>query len=171
MDSLNKFQRLALCNQYKIMKALEIDADQIHEGHYDHRIEILEKGYTYHYDTIFSGLEDEVSFEKHKEVIDILQMFRSFDNSIHEFGEENLDAAGVDVRKLRLRGFDHQKHRLYIAEYEAQGEKWEELQDLVGDNHNPIPEMEYEEMLKKINKKQHKYNHTIEDLLEYAPKK
>ncbi len=169
MESLTEYQRLILINQLTILKHLEEEKGLNPPGHYDERIEILEKGYVHQYDILTGFLHPEVSQERYAEVVEILSMFRAFDTAIHRIGETALKNAGIDIERLRLKGFDGHGHMLYIAEHEIKDGKWSELRDLVFDSHTGYTDLLYEKMVKKfIARGNERYSPTIDDLLDYA---
>ncbi len=169
MESLTEYQRLILINQLTILKHLEEEKGINPAGHYEERIEILENGYVHQYGMLTGFLHTEVPKETYAEVVNILSMFRTFDNAIHTFGEQELINSGIDVEKLRLKGFDGQGHRLSIAQHEMGDGKWTELKDLVTDNHSNYPEVLYEKMVKKFMARGTKrHDPTIDDLKDYT---
>ena len=81
---LTKKERLILYNQYEILKKLDPDGEE----NYKIDQEILINGFKANYDDLASGFMDETSVEVSEFVIDVLQMYRTLNNSYRELNEE-----------------------------------------------------------------------------------
>ncbi len=95
---LTKTERLILINQYRMLSV--ICPDEKKDS--DIAIDILANGYKHNYDSLVDFLSDDMPEEISKEVIDILQMFRSLNNSYHELN----DKSGIDKGNVIFQGFD-----------------------------------------------------------------
>lgn len=104
---LTKTERLILLNQYRIL--LEVCPDEKKDS--DIAIDILSNGYKYDYDSLVDFLSDDVPEEISKEVIDILQMYRSLNNSYSELKEKN----EIDKDDVMFQGFDGNEETEHYA--------------------------------------------------------
>lgn len=104
-NSLSVTERLSLSNQFRILATLNDEDD-----HYLVKAEILENGYSGLYNDVFHSIDDETAPGLTKEVHDILTMYRNINIAIKRLEPE--DAAGLDLDKIRFKGFDgnHDPH-------------------------------------------------------------
>lgn len=73
---LSKKDRLLLINQYRILASLEKDE----ASHYNELIQILENGYSIFYSMIDTMIDEGMSEEKSKFVLDILDLYRAIED-------------------------------------------------------------------------------------------
>lgn len=104
---MTNIERITLINQFEILKNLSPEES----NYYEEKIEILEGGYKFHYDEIFSCLSPELSSEDSRFVLDILNMYRDVNFSKREFNERELEE--ISDIETQYKGFD------YNDEYEA----------------------------------------------------
>ena len=97
---LTKKERLILYNQYEILKKL----DPHGEENYKIDQEILINGFKANYDDLASGFMDETSVEVSEFVIDVLQMYRTLNNSYRELNEEEKNE--INLYDISFKGFD-----------------------------------------------------------------
>lgn len=100
-------ERLTLVNQFEILKCLKPEESR----YYEKKIEILEEGYTYHYDEIFGNLSPEMSKEDSRFVLDLLNMYRDINFSKSNYTKAQLSE--IKDLSTQYRGFD------YNDDYEA----------------------------------------------------
>jgi uncharacterized protein YfbU (UPF0304 family) len=94
---ITDIERLSLINQFLILEKLNPEEAEYYEKN---RI-ALEQGYKAHYKTIFEHLWDEMPEEKTKEVLDILEMYRSITWSYID-----LNKGKKSDPKYAFKGFD-----------------------------------------------------------------
>jgi hypothetical protein len=97
---LSPVERLILANQYKILVAI---SDQ-NVSTYQNNAEILRRGYTGLYHTIFENISEEVPEQAFTETMDIFDMFRGIEDSIGALNPEQ--QAQLNQTRLRFEGFD-----------------------------------------------------------------
>jgi len=170
MSKLTKVERLILLNQYEILSKLSPDSD-----YYEANIEILSSGYEYEYSSLFGAISEEpVSEEVCAETIEILNMFRFFDNAMHRLKEEEKEELGDAIKKLKFQGFDanNDKHYYYTKfMIEKQG-KWDELHNIYLNSHNSYTIILYRKMLKEFNRAEllGNFNIKLDDLKSFLAK-
>jgi uncharacterized protein YfbU (UPF0304 family) len=110
------------------------------------RARVLEAGYTLEYNMEFYGIQNELSPRDCARVMDILDMFRTIDDSIARLAEDGTPIGAEIAEDLRYRGFDHNRPleaqmAMYVR-YMVENERWEERRDFVlgresGNSHMP----------------------------------
>jgi len=95
---LTKVERLLIVNHLKILEKLYPEEAR----EYSKEREALEKGFTLQYRSVFDNLYEEMSEEACKEVLDILNMYRSITFSFKELPHSE----GIDEKDLKFEGFD-----------------------------------------------------------------
>ena len=100
---LSKKERLTLINQYKILEALYPEDATWYANHR----EILEKGYSLHYDDLLSEIYSETSKEQCREVLDILGMYSILTFSYNKLiSTGSLNEGEIDPYLIKFNGFD-----------------------------------------------------------------
>lgn len=97
---LNKKDRLALYNQYEILKYLNPEES---EG-YNVKQEILLNGYKYNYKSLVENFSDGVEEEISEFVVQVFAMYRMLKGSYKKLKEDEKNK--VDVDKLSFKGYD-----------------------------------------------------------------
>jgi uncharacterized protein len=96
---LNKFERLLLMNQYRILSLL----DQSNADHYDKLRDELENGYVASYqDDLFAGILDGLSVEQSAFVVEVMSMYDALQRSYDAFD----DKSGIEEESTKFPGFD-----------------------------------------------------------------
>lgn len=143
-EILSKQQRLALANQYKIMKDLALLRKEEYESrHYEYLEEIFEHGYVQLYPRAMSNIHDEMPVEKSEEVLSILDMHRAL---LWSLGP---DASPEQLKKVKFLGFDGNNEPDYLSFAEffqnsPTSKKYAELQ-IFDSHHVTLPR--YQRML------------------------
>lgn len=106
-------------------------------AYYRQMVEVLESGYTLHYEELSSGLcDEEMTEEECKEVMDILDMFRVLKASY----ERLTDKTGISPGAVMFRGFDgnEEEKQYFYAKFliDDQG-KWAEFAGGELNTHTP----------------------------------
>lgn len=118
---MDKLKRFELINQLLILEKLyPEDAD----GYAENR-KALEYGFQLHYDWLTQNLNDGLSKEECREVLDILEMYRSI-----TFSWKRLNPAEDIPRRLRFEGFDGNNEpdlRNYVQYFVIELGRFEEL--------------------------------------------
>lgn len=165
---LTKTERLILLNQFRILKSLNPNEDN-----YDYALEVLEKGYEYHYKEIIqdSLLIEEFPFNSSQLVLDILYMFSSMRLAYNKLS----DKSNIVESKIRFPGFCSSSGgfeakclsyaRFYVNQ---QGGLFRELGNIENSDINRIPY--YREMLAEFEKSQNKFDLTKEDIIRIISK-
>lgn len=106
---LTKKDRLLLFNQLEILKHLNPDeADR-----YEVDQKIIANGYKYHYDELFEGFDDDLDIWVSEYVVDVLQMYRSLNNSYVDLSPE--EKSQIDIKSLKFKGFDGNEEGAYYS--------------------------------------------------------
>lgn len=106
---LSKKDRLLLFNQLEILKYLNPDeADR-----YKVEQKIIANGYRYHYDELVEGFDDDLDISVSEYVFDVLQMYRSLNNSYEALNTE--EKSEIDIKRLKFRGFDGNEEGAYYS--------------------------------------------------------
>ncbi len=96
---LNKFERLLLMNQYRILSLL----DQSKADHYNKLREALENGYVASYqDDLFAGIRDGLSVEQSAFVLEVMSMYDALQRSYDALD----DKQGIEEERTKFPGFD-----------------------------------------------------------------
>ena len=96
---LNKFERLLLMNQYRILSLL----DQSKADHYNKLREALENGYVASYQgDLFAGLLDGLSVEQCAFVLELLNMYDAIQRSYDALD----DKQGIEEERTKFPGFE-----------------------------------------------------------------
>jgi uncharacterized protein YfbU (UPF0304 family) len=96
---LNKFERLLLMNQYRILSLL----DQSNADHYDKLRDALENGYVTSYqDDLFAGIRDGLSVEQSAFVLEVMSMYDALQRSYDALD----DRQGIEEERTKFPGFD-----------------------------------------------------------------
>jgi uncharacterized protein YfbU (UPF0304 family) len=118
---LTRAERLILSNQYKLLILLDEDEDNV--ATYEKNIEVIESGFELEYDWIAGHIqEDVVSSDECRDVLEILDMFRTLDASYTALGAAN--RSGITPKDVRFAGFDgnHEDRLLaYVKHLNSQG--------------------------------------------------
>ena len=142
-ETLTKFQRQLLINQFAILEKLDTDNARL----YQKNQKILESGFALWYDEILP--DDEVSRERCDYVNDVLNMFRSLDRSFAAL----TDKSGIDEEEIWFGGFDgnNESDLLGFAEFIQSEGRFQE--SLKGDdlNSHSMTERHHNKMLSRFN--------------------
>ena len=96
---LNKFERLLLMNQYRILSLL----DQSNADHYDKLRDALENGYVASYqDDLFAGVLDGLSLEQSAFVVEVMSMYEALQRCYDALD----DKTGIEEERTKFPGFD-----------------------------------------------------------------
>jgi uncharacterized protein len=96
---LNKFERLLLMNQYRILSLL----DQSNADHYNKLRDALESGYVASYqDDLFAGMLDGLSVEQCAFVREVMNMYDALQRSYDALD----DKQGIEEERTKFPGFD-----------------------------------------------------------------
>ena len=96
---LNRFERLLLMNQYRILSLL----DQSKADHYDKLRDALEGGYVASYrDDLFAGMRDGLSAEQCAFVVEIMHMYDALQRSYDALD----DKQGIEEERTKFPGFE-----------------------------------------------------------------
>jgi uncharacterized protein len=96
---LNKFERLLLMNQYRILSQV----DQSNAGHYDKLRDALENGYVASYqDDLFAGMLDGLSVEQSAFVVEVMSMYDALQRCYDALD----DKTGIEEERTKFPGFD-----------------------------------------------------------------
>lgn len=95
---LTKIERLIIANQFKILEKLYPEE----AGYYSNERKAIENGYKFHYEEIIEHLNDEMSEDECREVIDILDMYRALTFSYAKLK----DKSGIEEDEIHFNGFD-----------------------------------------------------------------
>jgi uncharacterized protein YfbU (UPF0304 family) len=137
---LDKYQRLALFNQYEILK--QVDPDNRED--YERNQEIVSSGFEGAYSWLAEHIYDPVPAAVCEEVISILDMYRAFDNSQKSGGFSTTE------HWAQFQGFDgnggtgHYGFACFLLDKEG---KWEELHDRPRNSHSRSTLDKYRSML------------------------
>ena len=106
---LTKKDRLLLFNQLEILKHLNPDdADR-----YEVDQKIIVNGYKYHYNDLVEWFDDDLDVSVSEYVFDVLQMFRSLNNSYATLSPE--DKSQIDIDDIKYQGFDGNEEGSYYS--------------------------------------------------------
>lgn len=100
---LSKVERLILANQYQLLSMRK--NNYISKETAKNYSTILLQGYELLYDEIFSGMDDTVSSEECRFVLDVLTMYRDISNSYFNLLEENPNLS-LNKEDIAFKGFD-----------------------------------------------------------------
>ena len=96
---LNKFERLLLMNQYRILSLL----DQSNADHYNKLRDALENGYVASYrDDLFAGIRDGLSVEQCAFVVEVMNMYDALQRSYDALD----DKQGIEEERTKFPGFE-----------------------------------------------------------------
>jgi uncharacterized protein YfbU (UPF0304 family) len=96
---LNKFERLLLMNQYRILSLL----DQSNADHYNKLRDALENGYVASYrDDLFAGIRDGLSVEQCAFVLEVMNMYDALQRSYDALD----DKQGIEEERTKFPGFE-----------------------------------------------------------------
>lgn len=98
---LSKVERLILSNQFQILSKEE--NDYYSKETCENFSTILLEGYEILYDDIFTGMDEIVTSEKGRFVLDVLNMYRTISNSYLELSKKGTD---LTERDIAFKGFD-----------------------------------------------------------------
>ncbi|WP_394175591.1 YfbU family protein [Guptibacillus hwajinpoensis] len=159
---LTKFERLTLINQYKILEKLYPNEE---EAYQELRIP-LEEGFTYDYYKSFSFMESELSIEQCKEVLNILDMYRTLTFSYRDLE----DKSGIDMKDIKFHGFDgnnEPSQYVYAKHYLITLNRYQELKDGEYDDFNSHRGMlsKYRRMLTVFQSLSDRYNLNKEQII------
>lgn len=98
---ISKVERLILANQFQLLSMEE--NNYISQKTSKNYSTILLEGYELLYDDVFSGMDNTVSPEKCRFVLDVLSMYRSISNSYLDLYKEGSTLTKEDIA---FRGFD-----------------------------------------------------------------
>ena len=105
---LNKFERLLLMNQYRILSLL----DQSNADHYDKLRDALENGYVASYqDDLFAGMLDGLSVEQSAFVVEVMSMYDALQRSYDALD----DKQGIEEERTKFPGFDSDYERAHLG--------------------------------------------------------
>jgi len=119
---LTKKERLAFIYQLRLLEALYPDE----ASNFSQKRIALEDGFTLHYEWLFESLNDDLSEEQCREVLDILDMYRAITFSLKNLDEND---ALHKHRLAKFRGFDGNNEgqlmayvRYFIVDLDRYGE-------------------------------------------------
>ncbi len=115
---LTVVERIIIANQLRIL-------EKLYPGDYKERLTFIERGYTYNYRELSSGLNSETPLDVCNEVIDILDMYRSITISY-----KNLPETDISPNDILFSGFDmtsEEYHYGYATFYLNELGRYEEL--------------------------------------------
>ncbi len=142
--NLTYSERLILSNQFEILKLLNPDQ----EHYYDQALEIVNSGLEYMYGEINPAVYKETtSAAISKEVVQILDMFRTLEFSCRKLGIKPTDI-GADFQ-----GFDANEgtgHYGFCHFMRRKLGRWDELKDYPDNSHSGASLPFYREMLKRL---------------------
>ena len=121
---LDKKERLILVNQLKILEKLYPDE----ASYYAQHRKALEEGYSLHYRWLIENIDDEMSNDDCREVLDILDMFRAITFANRELSDDEK----LQEREIRFEGFDgnnETKQMSYTRFFIADLGRYKELRD------------------------------------------
>jgi uncharacterized protein YfbU (UPF0304 family) len=96
---LDKFERLLLMNQYRILSLL----DQSNADHYDKLHDELKNGYVASYqDDLFAGILDGLSLEQCAFVVEVMSMYEALQRCYDALD----DKQGIEEERTKFPGFD-----------------------------------------------------------------
>lgn len=105
-------ERLFLYNQYEILKLLNPD-DEYEKKRYEECQKIVVEGYKYNYEDLTEGFEDDVSDEVCNFVWDVLQMYRTLNNSYYDLEQSEKDK--INLYDITYKGFDGNEEGQYYS--------------------------------------------------------
>lgn len=165
---LDKYQRLNLINQFKILEKLYPDE----ASYYAVNRTALAEGYELHYDWIFESVYDGLNHEQCNEVLNILDMHRAFLFSFNNLPET--EQANIDFEKIKFKGFDGNNEgqlmgyvRYFIIELGRFDELKYDSKFPSFNSHSPMIES-YQKMLQKWEsiEVENKFNLTASQILD-----
>lgn len=131
---LSKKDRLLLMLQYKILAKLDSEYAELHERN----AAIVENGCEHDYHELLGGFPEPIGADVSDEVLAILQMFLSIQESYHDLE----DTSGIDEWQIQFLGFDgasetdHMRYARFVIE---QGGPYSEIvQNDRFDSHVPM---------------------------------
>lgn len=141
---ISKNERLILSYLLEILAKLEP------EKGYEKDLEVINRGYELHYDTLFGRLSEPITPEKSKFVLDVLSMYRGI-----YYSNKNLDSKEqIDTKEVYFNGFDsifEYEYMDYCRYFIQELNRFDDIREIINDNfnsHQPkVPA--YELMLKK----------------------
>lgn len=153
-------ERLSLINQFLILEKLYPEE----AVHYQKHRKALEEGYTLHYDWIVQNLWEEMTEDECREVLDILDMYRSIIFS------RNDNASDLSEDEVSFKGFDgnNETNQLAYARYVIEDlGRFDEIKKLGAGIHNShIPMLhKYRRMLSKWNEYPSKHSMSHEQII------
>ena len=161
---ISKKDRVILINQYRILSALNKDA----EDHYNELIGILENGYEIFYSMIDEWILDDMPIDNGKFVLNILDLYRAIEDLKRSSKNQDLHKHHHSY----FAGFDGNNETQYMgfARFliEKQGKFSEQRQYLrKNDNLNSHVPMrgKYKRMLEKANSIENIWKMSVEDAL------
>lgn len=143
---LTKKDRLLLFNQLEILKHLNPDeADR-----YEIEQKIIVNGYKYHYDELVEGFDEDLDISVSEYVFDVLQMYRSLNNSYAALSSE--EKSQIDIDDIKYQGFDGNEEGSYysyanflLEDYDRYGEIYDDGKVELNSHRNMI--RRYDRML------------------------
>lgn len=143
---LTKKDRLLLFNQLEILKHLNPDeADR-----YSVEQKIITNGYKYHYDDLVECFDNDLDISISEYVFDVLQMYRSLNNSYAELSHE--EKSQINVNDIKYQGFDSNEELAYysyanflLEDYDRYGEIYDDGKVELNSHRNMI--RKYDRML------------------------
>jgi uncharacterized protein len=136
-------QREVLAQQHEIRALLHADDEYASRQHRT-MAEVLRRGYTGEYDTIFGAMQPEMPRSECQFLWDILEMFRTLSVSIDRLSASDRAGLGADNEdQLRFGGFDlndsRERRLLGYVRYLVDTDRWTEIKPRlaeIGDNGN-----------------------------------
>lgn len=95
---LSEKERLIIANQLLILEKLYPEEAES----YSRKRKAVEQGYSLHYSWLTEGFFEEMTEQECREVVDILDMYRSLTFSYRDLD----DKQGIDEKQLQFSGFD-----------------------------------------------------------------
>jgi len=155
-------ERAILANQFRILSKFE-DEDK---EYLMKKVEILERGFEWHYDYAVNASNETISVELGNETMDILDMFRQVDAYIEQLPANDRDQLNLDA--LTFKGFDASNDsHYYFADFIInKDERYAERKGMQLNSHSSLCLKKYRAMLpvyKDLRSGGHHLN--LEDLL------
>jgi uncharacterized protein YfbU (UPF0304 family) len=142
---------------------LEILAKLEPEKGYEKDLEVINRGYELHYDTLFGRLSKPIAPEKSKFVLDVLSMYRGI-----YYSNKNLDSKEkFDNRDISFPGFDSQdeiEYMVYCRYFIQELDRFQDIKEIINGTFEcgSLKVKKYESMLKKYEEfKKSQTGHTL----------
>ncbi|REE07808.1 uncharacterized protein YfbU (UPF0304 family) [Winogradskyella pacifica] len=161
-ETLTIVERQILANQFRILAQIEENGE-----HHSISAEILERGLTGQYHSVFNVYNEEKSIEICNETSEILNMYRRINNTIAGLSEAERDE--LDLERIQFDGFDanNDPHYHYMTFLVENMNLWQEHSGNYLNSHTQASLAKYRRMLDYQNQLDNPNNIGIEDLRNY----